>query len=399
MKTVYLTFDLHLANHLKKIRFWEIGRNPDYFDHNLNRETIEFFKPDFLYFNLSLQKVLEDLKGKVQVNFCISGTTLELFHEYAPELIISLQTLTSTGFVEFIGTTYSNSLAALSSRNEFKSQIIEHKLLIQDTFGKTPDTFKIFGYLFSDKTCKILKDLDFENVLIQGRMPDQMIKNLDKGPKAIWGLNFIFSDYSIEKWFQKSLDIHPLWEIYTHDLNKMFISNPSAQIGIILKYTSLAQTLQSSYDWRYIRQFFNKTSDKRIRFQKLKNIGPINTKLECMVDEKLNNTQNEGQLFQFKLSNPLQKDAHFKLFQIEELVNKTGSDFLTKKWRDLQSIDYFMLMQIPEESDNFSDKDPYEDQIPFQAYINYMNILSDLKFRIDQQSQNRYTTTPFSIKN
>ena len=63
---------------------------------------------------LPTNEILTDLiikyNGQFKVAFSISGTAIDLFTLYAPEVIESFQKLAATGCVEFLGETYAHSL-------------------------------------------------------------------------------------------------------------------------------------------------------------------------------------------------------------------------------------------------------------------------------------------------
>jgi alpha-amylase len=83
------------------------------------------------------------------------------------------------------------------------------------------------------------------------------------------------------------------------------------------------------------------------------------------------------------LGNDLQKDAFEKLYSLTDKINRTTDETLLQDWEYLQSGDHFYYMCTK----YFSDGDvhmyfnPYE--TPYDAYINYMNVLSDFAIRLN----------------
>jgi alpha-amylase len=83
--------------------------------------------------------------------------------------------------------------------------------------------------------------------------------------------------------------------------------------------------------------------------------------------------------------NDIQRDALQKIYQIEEDVLRTGDAYLIEQWRKLQTSDhfYYMCTKWSQDGDVHAYFSPY--QSPYDAYIAFMNALSDLTLRVLQQ--------------
>jgi len=86
------------------------------------------------------------------------------------------------------------------------------------------------------------------------------------------------------------------------------------------------------------------------------------------------------------LGNALQEDAFSSLYSIEQKVRFTSDTELLRDWNYLQTSDHFYYMSTKWFSDGETQKlfNPYPS--PYEAYINYMNVLSDFMIRIDKAS-------------
>jgi alpha-amylase len=84
------------------------------------------------------------------------------------------------------------------------------------------------------------------------------------------------------------------------------------------------------------------------------------------------------------LGNELQAAAFDKLYDLTEKVNKCQYDQLKKDWVYLQSSDHFYYMCTKFFSDGAVHAyfNPYE--TPYDAFMNYMNVLSDFEIRINR---------------
>ena len=78
----------------------------------------------------------------------------------------------------------------------------------------------------------------------------------------------------------------------------------------------------------------------------------------------------------------MQKDALDKLYLLEKKIIASGDEKLINDWRKLQTSDHFYYMCTKYFADGDVHKyfNPYE--TPYEAFINFMNAISDLKIRL-----------------
>jgi alpha-amylase len=84
------------------------------------------------------------------------------------------------------------------------------------------------------------------------------------------------------------------------------------------------------------------------------------------------------------LGNELQSAAFDKLYELAEKVENCHYDQLKKDWNYLQSSDHFYYMCTKFFSDGAVHAyfNPYD--TPYDAFMNYMNVLSDFEIRINR---------------
>ena len=87
------------------------------------------------------------------------------------------------------------------------------------------------------------------------------------------------------------------------------------------------------------------------------------------------------------LGNELQNEAFTKLYSLEERVVKSKDEALIADFRKLQESDHFYYMCTKFFSDGAVHKyfNPYD--TPYEAFINYMNVLSDFMVRVDKATE------------
>ena len=90
------------------------------------------------------------------------------------------------------------------------------------------------------------------------------------------------------------------------------------------------------------------------------------------------------------LANSMQQDALDKLYALRHAVLSTEDEKLIEDWRRLQTSDHFYYMCTKWFADGDVHKyfNPYES--PYDAFINFVNVLKDLKSRLaDNEHINR----------
>jgi alpha-amylase/alpha-mannosidase (GH57 family) len=86
------------------------------------------------------------------------------------------------------------------------------------------------------------------------------------------------------------------------------------------------------------------------------------------------------------LGNELQDEAFNKLYSIENLVKSCSDEDIKRDWNYLQASDHFYYMCTKWFTDGDVHRyfNPYPS--PYEAFINYMNVLSDFMIRVEENS-------------
>ena len=123
-KSICLYFQVHQPTRLRLYRFFDIGKDSHYYDDFTNRTILHrVAQKCYLPMNKTLLDLIKKHKGAFKVTFSITGSALEQFDRYEPEVIDSFKELAATGCVEFLAETYYHSLASLANEGEFKHQV------------------------------------------------------------------------------------------------------------------------------------------------------------------------------------------------------------------------------------------------------------------------------------
>ena len=391
-KSICLYFQVHQPNRLRLYRFFDIGKDSHYYDDFANRTILRrVAQKCYLPMNALLLELIEANKGAFKVAFSISGSVLEQFDRYAPEVIESFRKLAQTGSVEFLSETYYHSLASLASPIEFKNQVLKHKAAIEHYFGVTPKTFRNTELIYSDAIGEMVYDMGFKTMLTEGarhvlgwKSPNFIyscaqapsLKLLLKNSSLSDDIAFRFSDRGWSDWpltGEKYLswikaaaqndDIVNLFMDY-----ETFGEHQKAASGIFDFMRALPEIVIKDGEFEFVTPA--QAAKKHRPVGELDVMDPIS-----WADEERDVTA--------WLGNELQNDAFNKLNEQAEKLALLNDEALWSDFGHLQESDHFYYMCTKFFSDGAVHKyfNPYD--TPYEAFINYMNVLSDFILRVD----------------
>ena len=169
MKTVCFYFQVHQPWRLKTYRFFQMGNDHNYLDDFTNRAIMQKVAREcYLPMNALLLSHIQENKGAFRCTFSITGSAVEQFKAYAPEVLESFKALAATGCVEFLGETYSHSLSSLYSVDEFKQEVKLHSQMLKEEFGVKPTAFRNTELIYSDDIAKAVEGMGFKTMLAEG---------------------------------------------------------------------------------------------------------------------------------------------------------------------------------------------------------------------------------------
>lgn len=410
MKTICFYFQVHQPFRLRRYRFFDIGNDHHYYDDFTNR-TIMRKIADKCY--LPANKILLDLikkhGDKFRISFSISGSALEQFEMYYPEVLESFQELAKTGCIEFLAETYSHSLAALRSTDEFKKQIELHSQKIEQHFGQKPKAFRNTEMIYSDNIGKTVADLGYELMLTEGakhilawKSPNYLYFNPINKKLKLLLRNYELSDDIAFRFSNKAWENWPLTaEKFAGWLNS--ITDNEEILNLFMDYETFGEhQWEETGIFEFLKalpsQVFEKT---KFKFKTVSEAAKLHQpKAVLNVPYEISWADAERDLTAW-LGNELQKEAFGKLYEMAEQVEQCENPAIKKDWQYLQASDhfYYMCTKFFSDGDVHTYFNPYNS--PYEAFINYMNVLSDFKDRlqkIEKEKGELKTGVPKNLK-
>jgi alpha-amylase len=385
MRNICFYFQIHLPFRLKRYRFFEIGKDHYYYDDFQTGDRVRnAVEQSYLTANRTISEMIRSSSGKFRCAFSISGVTLEQLEQYAPEVIDSFKDLAKTGSVEFFAEPYAHSLSSIFDANEFERQVKMHADKIEALFGKRPTALFNAELIYSDEIGELVSKMGYKTMMVDEakhilgwKSPNYVynhsyipkLKLLVRNRKLSDDIALRFSDISLtaENFISWIANLPEEENVINLGMGyEAFGITQSAQTGIFefmkaLPYHAMEQEIS-----------FLLPSDLS---KKSESAGALS------VPYPISWVGNEKDLTPW-MGNDLQQEALQKLYAVGERVRMCTDKPLLRDWLILQSTDHFRYM---------SHKDPWGTnyETPYEAFMNYMNVLADFLERVDEQ----YPTT------
>lgn len=392
-KSVCLYFQVHQPTRLRLYRFFDIGKDSHYYDDYANRTILKrIVNKCYLPMNELLLDAINKSGGAFKVAFSISGSALEQFERYSPQVIESFRKLAQTGCVEFLSETYYHSLVSLASPMEFKHQVAKHRKHIKDLFGVDTVSFRNTELVYSDAVGSMVYDMGFKTMLTEGarhimgwKSPNYLYSN-DIQPK----LNLLLRNYNLSddiafRFSDRGWSDWPL----TADKFVSWIKAAEGDIvNLFMDYETFGEHQKADsgiFDFmRYLPQAV--LADGSLEFvtpaeasEKYQPVAPLS------VPEAISWADEERDMSAW-LGNDLQKDAFNKLYGLTEKLSIVDDPTLWSDFGHLQESDhlYYMCTKYFSDGEVHMRFNPYDS--PYDAFINYMNVLSDFIIRVNEKT-------------
>ena len=392
MKTICLYFQVHQPMRFRRYRFFDIGNDSYYYDDYLNESIMRKVADNcYLPVNQILLSLIKEYGVRFKVTFSITGIALDQFQLYAPEVLKSFQQLAKTGSVDFLSETYSHSLVSFKDETEFKMQVNIHREKIEQFFGITPTVFRNTELIYSDEIGAKVADMGFKAMITEGakhilgwKSPNYVYYNSINPKLKVLLKNFKLSDDIAFRFSNKGWSEYPLSA--TKYVGWLKDLDPKEEtVNLFMDYETFGEHQHADTGiLKFLKEFpaqvFKKTNMTfNTPSEIVDNLQPI---AAVRVPYAISWADEERDLTAW-LGNDLQEDAFNRLYSLTDKIRKCNDKKILADWKYLQASDHFYYMSTKMLSDGevHSYFNPYDS--PYDAYINYMNILSDFIIRLN----------------
>jgi len=339
-------------------------------------------------------KLLDIIKRHPEFKFSMSmpGTVIEQLQNWRPDVLDTFKALADTGNLELLSETYHHSLAFFYSRKEFEQQVEMHTQKIQEVFGQTPTVFRNTELSYNNDLAHWADKAGYKGIITEGwdkvldwRSPNFMyrpeytdnIKLMLKNYKLSDDIAFRFSNRGWEEW--------PLTvDKFVHWIDSIPQEEP--MVNLFMDYETFGE-----HQWHDtgIFEFLDHLPEGFIKGRKDHSFMTVSQAMDEFepvgkldIPQTITWADTERDLTAW-LGNSMQQDAIKTLYSLQDEIIGSKNLKLIDDWRKLQASDhfYYMCTKWFNDGDVHAYFSPYDN--PYDAFVGYMNVLRDLKCRIE----------------
>jgi len=405
MRSICLYFQVHQPFRLRTYRFFDIGADHYYYDDYQNKRIARRIASDcYLPANEVLLGLINEYGSAFKVTFSISGTAIEQFKKYSPEVIESFKRLAKTGNVEFLAETYSHSMAGLIDPAEFKRQVKEHDAAIKELFGYTPTAFRNTELVYSNSIAGQVLEMGYKTMLTEGakqllgwKSPNFVYFSASHPRLKLLLRNYQLSDDITFRFSQKEWSEWPLTaEKFVKWLNN--VDKKQELVNLFMDYETFGEHQKAAEGiFGFLRAFPEQLIKThkwvfRTASEVSEDLPPV-AGIDC--PHAISWADEERDLTAW-LGNDLQNEAFASLYKVSDIMATCYDADLHRDWNYLQTSDhlYYMCTKWFSDGDVHQYFNPYGS--PYEAFLNYMNVLSDFLIRVREYAEKQEVVEPKS---
>jgi alpha-amylase len=381
---------MHSPYRLKRYRFFEIGHDHYYYDDMATEDHVNWLvQTSYMPLCCTLRDMINLSKNKFHCALSVSGMMIELFEQFSPEMIDMLKELAATKCVEFVATPYSYSLASEYNLNEFKAQMESQSKLVESVLGTKVQTVWNTELLYTDETAYNLHKMGYKTIMTEGakhilswKSPNYVYQSAGAPKMKVLLRNTALSDelsfhFSDSSWYNYPIDA----EKYADQLSSLPEEEQLINIWVGAETFGIRQHGETGiFDFLKALPYY--VFEREMGFM---TPSEASKKLpaESVITSPFPLTWiGEAKDLSTFIGNDLQQEAIQKLYAVAERVHLCQDKNLKLNWLRLQDIHYLHNM-------NHIDQGETQYESAYDAFINYMNVLSDFLQTVEEQ----YPTT------
>ena len=381
---------MHAPYTLKRYRFFEIGQDHYYYDDMQTEDHVaSLIQTSYMPLCHTIAEMIRLSKGRFHCAISVSGIMLEMFEQFAPEMIDTLKELAETQCVEFVVTPYAYSLANVYSDTEAAEQLLAQQKQVEKLLGVQSTTACLTELLYSDEIAIQLHEMGFKTVMTEGakhilswKSPNYVYSSSAAPKMKVLLRNTNLSDelafhFSDPAWHNFPMNA----EAYAIGMANLPEEEQVANIWVGAETFGMRQSAETGiFDFLKALPYF--AMEQGMGFMTPSEVAKKFAASDAIVAAHPLTWAGEAKDLSTYNGNDLQQEALNKLYAVAERVHLCQDKQLKRDWLILQDINYLHFM-------NHIDQGATQFESAYDAFINYMNILSDFLQRVEEQ----YPTT------
>jgi alpha-amylase len=393
MTNVCMYFQVHQPFRLRQFNLFDIGKSTSYFDIDKNKDIMrKVARKCYLPTNKILLDNIHKYGEKFKIAFSITGTALEQFQKYSPEVLESFQKLAATGQVEFLSETYYHSLSYLFDKEEFKHQVRMHTRAMQSLFKAKPTIFRNTELVYNNELAGFVERMGYKGILAEGadhilgwRSPNYVYKPVATTNMKLLLKNYKLSDDIAFRFSNKGWAGYPLTAPKFVDWLKPIRGDT---INLFMDYETFGE-----HHWeetgilQFLKRLPQEMFNRGLGFHHPSEVIQMQTKDTIDIHNYLSWADVERDVSAW-LGNRMQYAAAQQLFSLRQQVLDSNDPVLINAWRKMTTSDHFYYMCTKWFNDGDVHKyfNPYDS--PYDCFIAFMNVLQDMVLRLKESQKN-----------
>lgn len=392
-QAICLLLRVHQPYRLKPYQFFDIGVDHSYFNQYQNADILRRIAHDcYMPVNEVLMNLIRKFGDDFKIALSISGTAIEQMRKYVPEALESFRQLYRTGNVELVAEPYSHSLAMVIDIDEYRREVEKQVRMLHSFFGCIPDALINSNFLYSDELATLASGMGFKVVLADetkqfpGIGESDLSQENNSYPELKIALRSnelsedISSRFSSKEWAEWPLTS----EKYVGWLNGM--EQSATPVNLFTDYETFAGYKNMNTGiLSFLQNFASRiVASRRWLFSTVSEAAETVRSAVKLGSHKSDNATGGNSALSSWIGNDLQQEALNGLYSALPVMATCKDDALRKDWSKLQSSDHFYYMSLEQSRDGKMNTsfNPYSS--PYDAFLNYMNVLSDFLIRVNE---------------
>ena len=394
MPDICFYFQVHQPYRLRPYRVFDIGTRAGYFDDDANRGILRRVADKcYVPTNRLLTEAIRQSHGQFRIAMSLSGVLLDQLEADAPDALASFQELVATGGVELLGETFYHSLSALRDPEEFRDQVALHRAALERHFGRRATVFRNTELIYDDAIAPMVAGLGFSAMLVEGadhvlgwRSPNYVYAAALAPELRLLARNYRITDDVGFRFSNRDWDGWPL----TADRWADWVARSAEDsVHVFMDYETFGE-----HQWAetgifefllHLPEALARRNIACVHPSALALRRPVGT-LSFPVPTSWADVERDTSAW---LGNRMQRAAFERLYRLGREVKALGDPWLLEAWRRLTTSDheYYMCTKWFADGDVHKYFNPHAS--PYDAFVAFMNVLTDLERRCEDRRGSR----------
>jgi len=306
---------------------------------------------------------------------------MDQMNEWRPDALASFARLSDYKSVEFLGETYYHSLAALYDWDEFHRQRQLHQSTLRKYLNREASVFRNTELIYSNEIAQAIAPF-YQGILgegvdwyMEGHHPNHVFR-VPKGK----GLGLLLRNHRVSDEISFRF---PEIGLNADEFLDRIEALPGEIINLFLDYETFGEHIKADIGiLDFLEEIFKKAVERKIKFRK-----PTKAIEKAASPEKLSipsltswaDTERDTSAWR---GNEMQRLALKKVYELGPSVRKNNTPMVWEQWGRLQTSDHYYYMSTKGKADGEVHEYFNPFNTPYDAYIHFMNVLSDFELRI-----------------